>query len=55
MAPKQCGKFSDISKSSEIANHPAGVVGICRRNKIQHLIGLTQGNVKKFDRHNIVE
>jgi len=47
MAPKQCGKFSDISKFSEIANRPVGVVGICRRNKNQHLIGLTQVNVKK--------
>jgi hypothetical protein len=37
MAPKQCGKFHDFSKSSEIANHPVGVVGICRRNKNQHL------------------
>jgi hypothetical protein len=46
MAPKQCGKFSDISKSSEIANHPVGVVGIYIYNKNQRLIGLIQVNVK---------
>jgi hypothetical protein len=40
MAPKQCGKFHNFSRSSEVANHPVVVVvvvvGICRRNRKQH-------------------
>jgi hypothetical protein len=48
MAPKQRGKLSDISKSSEIANPPVGVVGICRRNKNRRLVGLIHVNVNKY-------